>query len=359
MRPTWKASWVTALLLLGQAAIGGSSGDDGGDTVADTLHRLLAGTRVESPAGDTLWVVAPPSDEPARALLSREQIAMCVETLAEAEAWPAAWLVVQHADRDFDLVLRVERDEAGQVATGEFVFTVPRRDWQPGDMKGLAREATGKKPPRQGIANIVIQGFSRTVSTTYRYQVPRAEGGLGALLAEGAMIREAQRLDLPGGEVWTVALVIEGAEFLPSECGECAGFGHADTGSKISLVLAEEGDLIETLDLTLRLAGHDTQARVPRYECYTGDGDFAASDQSVTDWFAAREKVPLISPLSDLDGDGRALELTLPARPVDCNRFEELIISIVPEERTLRVTGRRRVSASAVGRGAPGPLPPS
>ena len=37
--------------------------------------------------------------------------------------------MVQHADRDFDLVLRVARDEAGNVEAGEFVFTVPRREW--------------------------------------------------------------------------------------------------------------------------------------------------------------------------------------------------------------------------------------
>jgi hypothetical protein len=327
---------VVLALFVGWAVLGAA------EDVAPGLQERLAGSRVATPDGDEVLVVAPASDPDAAALLSAEQLATCVQTVDEAEAWPAAWLVVQHADRDFDLVLRVERDDAGVIEAGDFVFTVPRREWQPEDVKRLAREVTGRKPPRKGIYNVVVQGFSRTVTTRYPYEVRPSKQGLAALLPDGTLIRESRRVETDDGETLTLALVIEGAEFLPSACGECAerNYGHADTGSIISLVLATEGELLDTLDLTAALGAEGNVPRIPRYDCREGDADFTASESTVNEWFGMREKRRVLD-VADHDGDGRPLEVALPRRPLDCDTVEEVLVSISAADRKLRVEGRR------------------
>ena len=316
--------------------------------LAVSLHDRLAGPRVRLPDGTEGWVVAPVSPEPPAderstdALLDRESLEVCLATVSEAGVWPAAWLVVQRAELPFDLVMRVALDADGQVAAPDVLFTVPRRDWQPGDMKRVARDALGRKPPKQGLGNLVIQGFSRRIRTIYVYE-PHATGegakGLAALLPQGSLIREAQTADLRDGRRYTLAIVLRDARFVPSDCRSCGAevFGHADSGT-VELVLAGEHEIVARVDLTAELRGVDGSPLVPRYRCEEGDDAVQGASDGFWDRVRSRPLIRLLE-LGDLDGDGLASELTLLAEQPDCRRLLELDIHVSPD--TLSVSGRR------------------
>jgi hypothetical protein len=307
--------------------------------LADSLASRLQGVKVPLPDGSEILLLEPgASDEapPPDALLTTERLERCLRTVARAESWPAAWLVVQEQHRDFDLVMRIALDADGEVATPDFLFVVPRRDWEIGDVKSVVRQATGRKPPRAGIGNLVIQGFSGRVVTTYVYEAPptgEPARGLAALLPEGAMIREAKAVELFGGRRYTLALVLLDATFHPSDCADCSAalFGHADSG-RVLLVLAGERQVVDRLDLTAELPRTAGGVRLPRYRCEPGDADSPPSIEALQE----REPVTLLE-LADLDGDGHPHELELPLLPIDCVRHFALTVRIVSDGPALEV----------------------
>lgn len=326
---------VLALLLAGPTSHGDPASSDPA-ALAASLAGRLAGTTVAMPDGSEAWVL-PPGPPGAEVLLTPERLATCLETVTEAEAWPVAWLVVQRADLDSDLVMRVALTEDG-VSTPDFLFAVPRRDWQVDDLPGVVRRATGRKAPREGRGNLVIQGFSTRVVTTYVYETPKTTGkvqGLRALLPEGALIREARAVDLANGRRYTLALVLEQATFVPSRCGDCASrlFGHADSGT-VGLVLTDEERIVDRLDLTPHLRGVDGTPRVPRYAC-----DERHADPESVEALLAEEPTVRLLELSDLDGDGLPLEISLPAEFLDCENHLTLVAAVRPDGPNLEIVG--------------------
>src|SRR5262245_48650933 len=79
-------------------------------------------------------------------ILDPTRMERCLRTIGEAEAWPAAWLVVQDMGRKDDLVLRVVRGADGSIAEPEPIFLTARRDWDDAALEAAVREATGQKP---------------------------------------------------------------------------------------------------------------------------------------------------------------------------------------------------------------------
>lgn len=296
---------------------------------AEDLASRLESATVTLPDGREVAVVGEEDG-----LLTADELATCLATVDEAGAWPVTWLVVQREGEPFDLLMRLERDDAGDVSAG-FAFANPRRDWQPGDVKSIARERLGRKPPRAGLYSLVIQGFSERTVVTYRYRVRSSDKGLAALLAPGALIREAKSLDLDDGAPHTLALVIEQATFRPGDCSSCGAeiFGHADSG-EVSLVLTDGKSLLDTLDLTPLLTGLDGPPLVPRFDCDPGDRPDASWSE-----LSSRQPVTLLRP-EDRDGDGRALEVALPASVTDCEAWAELVVAVDPATRRLRVVER-------------------
>lgn len=314
------------------------------DGIAASLAGRLAGRKVALPGGGEAPVVGDGED----ALLTPERLRRCLDTITRAEAWPAAWLVVQEKQRDFDLVMRVELDEGGAVETPEFLFAVPRREWAIDDMKDVARAATGRKPPRKGLNNLVLQAFSTKVVPSYVYEpVPTGEDahGLAALLPPGSLIRESRAVELEGAGRFTLALVLRDAVFLPSECADCEAecFGHVDTGS-LRLLLVDESEIVDELDLTDELAGESRRLRLPRYPCVAAE----AGSYPAIGAFKGREPLTLLAP-ADLDGDGRALELALPVEPSGCDGYLALTVLVETSPPGLRVGDRRPVAGRPGG----------
>ncbi len=326
---------VVALLVAGTISHGDPASSDP-VALAASLAERLAGAIVAMPDGSEARVL-PPGPAGAEVLLTPERLATCLETVTEAEAWPVAWLVVQRADLDADLVMRVALT-GEEVSTPDFLFVVPRRDWQVDDLPGVVRRATGRKAPREGRGNLVIQGFSTRVVTTYVYEAPKTTGkvrGLRALLPEGTLIREARVVDLADGRRYTLALVLDEATFVPASCADCASelFGHADSGT-VGLVLTDEERIVDRLDLTPHLKGVDGTPRVPRYAC----DERHANPESVEALLAEEPTVRLLE-LADLDGDGLPLEITLPAEYVDCENYLKLVAAIRPDGPGLEIVG--------------------
>ncbi len=316
--------------------------------LAASLADRLAGSKVALPDGSQAWVVAPSPDAgddtvaPLQMFLTAERLKSCLESVSAAEAWPIAWLVVQPAEPEVDLVMRIALDEQGRVATPEFLFTIPRRDWQPGDLPRVVRESTGRKPPRKGLGNLVVQGFSTRIVTTYVYEAPKTADtarGLQALLPPGSLIRDARGVELQDGKRYTLALVLQRASFVPSECRECAStiFGHADTGIAW-LILADAERIVDRIDLTPRLRGVDGKPLIPRYAC----DERHAGNESIQELLSTTEPMALLK-LSDIDGDGSALEVELPAEQLDCDRYVSLVMGVRSNGSGLEIVGTREL----------------
>jgi hypothetical protein len=304
--------------------------------LAAALARRSEALEVTLPDGSNVALIG--NERTGQALLSPEQLETCLRTVSAAESWPAAWLVVQHKRHDFDLVVRIALDDALAIATPDFVFTVARRDWEISDIKPVVREATGRKPPREGIGHLVVQGFSTKVVQSYVYDpVPTGEDakGLARLLPEGSLIREARAVDLGDGQRYTLALVLQTAVFEPSECNGCPAklFGHADSGA-VTLMLTNDTEIIDRIELGPKISGLHGRALLPRYRCEAGDEGRQPSLAA----FEGREEINLID-LRDLDGDGFALELSLPAAAIDCDQHVALVVRIVPDSPALEVVG--------------------
>jgi hypothetical protein len=74
----------------------------------------------------------------------------------------------------------------------------------------------------------------------------------------------------------------------------------------------------------------DGSALLPRFSCERGDETPAAASLPLKERFADREPVTLLD-LKDLDGDGLALELRLPARYVACGKADYLDLAVDPK----------------------------
>ncbi len=333
--------FLALAFLLGVAGIAGptsSPPDDLLPVLAASLAERLQQLEVALPDGSQAALVGREGE--GVALLSPEQVEICLRTVSAADSWPAAWLVVQEKRRDFDLVMRIALDADGAVATPDFLFTVPRRDWEIADIKPVVRQATGRKPPRQGIGHLVVQGFSTTVVESYVYEpVPTGEAarGLARLLPAGSLIREATAVDLGDGRRYTLALVLHDPVFEPSTCQGCPAelFGHADSGA-VTLLLADESEIVDRIDLGPELSGLDGRPLLPRYRCEPDD----RGAQPPLAAFENRQPVTLID-LVDLDGDGLKLEVALPAEPMDCDQHLALVVRITPGSPSLDIVDRR------------------
>ncbi len=293
--------------------------------LARDLATRLEGRTIRLPGGAQAPLLAGGDSTPAP-LLTTDRLVQCLTTLTEASAWPAAWLVVQDASRNFDLVLGMRLGEDGRVAEPDPVWTAPRREWDARAVEDASREATGKKPPRG--RSVVVQSFSRRTETTYVYEPGEADRdakGLLALLPKGSLIREAKRIDLGDGGLHTLALVLVEARFVPSDCGSCASraVGHIDAG-KVLVVLAGEKTLEDTLDLTGSFSEQGAQPFLPRYECAPGDEDASFARKSVSERFQGREPIVLLS-LVEEKGDGKASRFTLPVRS-DCTHRSTMVL---------------------------------
>jgi hypothetical protein len=192
------------------------------------------------------------------------------------------------------------------------------------------------------------------VVTTYVYEPPKGDktaGGLAALLPEGAILRDAHGVDLGDGLRHTLAVVLYGARFVPSDCASCAArlFRHADAAKKVELVLAGEKGLEDTLDVTAMLKGTGGEPLVPRFACQEGDAAEGAAAGSYEERFAPREPVRLVS-LEDLNGDGLPLEIALPAESVDCGRHTSIVAGVDPRTKKLRVLFERMEREAERGR---------
>lgn len=321
----------------------------------DLAERLATRTIARPGGGEAVAVGA---------VLTRERLARCLETISEAGAWPSAWLIVRDEARPFDLVARIRLDESGRLADPEPLFATARRDWEAaGALESAVREATGQAPTRDRSRRVVVQTFTPRVETVYAYE-PAGDSerkkGLLALLPPGAQIREARSVDLGDGRRHTVALVVLDARFHPSICADCAARfeGHSDSGT-ILAVLAAESVLEDRLDLTGLLADAQGTARLPRFACEPGDERASESARPIALRFDSREPLSLLRP-DDVDGDGRKLEFALPVSFLACDRHSAAILAVeageTPRLRLVPVVDgdRQERAAEGLDRAAPG-----
>jgi hypothetical protein len=298
--------------------------------LAEELARRHASHEVRSPGGTTLPLFTAPGGE--TPLLTVDRMTRCLETVSEAEAWPAAWLVVRDARWGFDLILGVRLESDGTPADLDPVLAVPGREWDAAQVERAIRDATGKKPPRG--RGVVIQTFTTRTEVTYVYDAPppaAAGMGLMALLPPGAILRDATLIDLADGRLHTLALALEEARFEASACFTCGERlrGHADTG-KITLVLAGEAAIEARLDLGPTFERAGVVPWLPRYGCEAGDTDPARASLPPAERFAGREPIELLAP-ADVDGDGLAREIVLPLRAKGCEGSERLIVRVMAD----------------------------
>jgi len=237
-------------------------------------------------------------------ILDTTRLERCLRTIGQADAWPAAWLVVQDMGRKDDLVVRVVRGTDGAILEPEPIFLTARRDWDDAALEAAVREATGQKPAGRA-RNLVVQSFTKAVTTNYVYELPKTgkeAKGLLALLPEGSLLRESAAIELGDGQRHTLAVVLERPSFLPADCSTPEGkkVGHRDEGG-IVLVLAGDAALEDRLDVTDVVRAASGGARLPRFACAPGDEVPGVIDKLVEAKFQGREPVRLLT-----FGGGRA-----------------------------------------------------
>ena len=230
-------------------------------------------------------------------ILDTTRLERCLRTIGQADAWPAAWLVVQDMGRKDDLVVRVVRGTDGAILEPEPIFLTARRDWDDTALEAAVKDATGQKPAGRTL-NVVVQSFTQAVKTNYVYDLPKTgkdAKGLMALLPEGSLLRESATIDLGDGKRHTIAVVLERASFVPADCTTPEGkkLGHRDEGG-IVLVLAGEKALEDRLDVTDVVRAASGGPRLPRFACAPGDEAPGAIDKLVDARFEGREPVRLL-----------------------------------------------------------------
>ena len=320
--------------------------------LAEAFAQTVAERRVALGDGTLARLVAPPGGETeGRVLLTPERLQQAFDTITEAQAWPSTWLVVREAGHDGDVLLSIVLED-GKVLDPEAAFEAPRREWSSGkDIEAALQQVRGDRVTHRP-KNVVLVEFSTKSVTTYVYQVKPPspqDQGLMTLLPAGSLLRAAHAVRLADGSMHTLALVLQDATFHPSECTTCeAGlFGHAD-GGRVLAVLAGEKALEDQVDLTPQLHGVDGAALLPRFSCEKGDENPAAASLPLQERFADREPVTLLD-LKDLDGDGLALEVRLPARYLACGKAEYLDLAVDPKAGKLAV----RPESGSSGNGRP------
>lgn len=328
-RKTSLGTLAVVVWLVGAAAPPGPPPDDRIPEIAAQLEGLLAVKDVVAPDGSKVVVAGGSSG--ASMLLDVGRIETCLRTIGAADAWPAAWLVVQIEALSFDVVLPVRLDDSGALEDPDPVFAAERREWTVDGLRDAIREVTGRKPGGRSW-NLVVQGFRTRVENRFVYDLPADRRGLLALLPEGTLLREAKAVELPGGRSYTLALVLREAEFVPSTCDDCASkiLGHADTG-RVILVLTDDTEVRDEVDLTDLLTSPDGRPLVPRYRCEDRDSDPAERERSIEERFSSRPRVLVLVP-QDLDGDGLALEIEIVSRVEDCVA-RTVTLAVVPTER--------------------------
>jgi hypothetical protein len=310
--------------------------------LAFILFEQLRDKDVRLPDGTMVRVAGMPSRqiEGVSVLLTPERVEECLRTVGEAQGWPEAWVVAQDETYEFDLVFPVRLAIDGRIENPDPVLALTRREWDVPELRRAVREATGSKL-RGRDWTLVVQGFTRRVIERFVYEVPpRPDRGLMALLPEGTLLREASMVELGDGRHHTLAIVLEQAEFVPSNCRSCAArlYGHADTG-RIFAVLTDDERIEDRVELTSYMLGEQGRPLLPRYECTDEDRDPEARKIPHDERFAERETVTLIR-LRDLDGDGHALEFSLIGGFEDCDKHETVVVGISPGLARLRILGR-------------------
>jgi len=305
--------------------------------LAAQLVAHLRDRTVTAPDGATVPVLAEGDSAGPAGLLDAKRIEACLETIGAGEAWPSAWLVVQVRDVPFDLVLPVRLGEDGAIEDPEIVFAAERRDWTVDGLRDAVRDQTGRKAKGR-VWNVIVQRFSTRIEHRYVYEVPAERRGLLELLPEGTLLREAKTVKLDGGKRYTLALVLQEAELVPSSCEDCASWmiGHADTG-RILLVLAGDKEIAAELEVTPLLAVSSGRPLLPRYACNEGDLQPSFAEGPIGERFAGRGEVELIR-LRDLDGDGLELELEILSGVSDCEA-EKVRLGVGPDLPELRILG--------------------
>ncbi len=297
--------------------------------MARDLAKRLDGRSVKLPDGDEAPLVSSVAGARA-ALLTPERITRCLETIGDAQAWPAAWLVVQDASATHDLVLRIRLDPVGRIEDPDPVFAATRRDWDSDSLESAVRAATGRKPPRERERNLVIQEFSKKTEVLYVYETPVAGSGakgLAAFLPEGSLIREARTVDLGDGKRHTLALVLRNARFEPSPCESPAAIarGHSDTG-RVLLVLAGETKIEDQRELDPFYEAAGVTPWLPRFACRPGDDRATFAGDRIGER-ASRPPVELLI-LEDRDGDGLKREISLPVTKDGSAPARRLVVGI-------------------------------
>jgi hypothetical protein len=312
--------------------------------LAEVFAQTVAQRRVALTDGSLAWLVAPASPDPeARVLLTPERLQQAFETITEAGAWPSAWLVVREAGKASDVLISIDL-LGGRVRDPEAAFEAPRREWASGkEIEAALLQVRGDRVTRRP-KNLVLVEFSTKTTTTYVYEVKPPspqDQGLVKLLPQGSLLRAARVVRLADGSMHTLALVLQEATFHPSDCTSCEAtlFGHAD-GGRVLAVLAGEQALEDQVDLTPQLHGVDGSPLLPRFSCEKGDENPAAAELPLKERFADREPVTLLD-LKDLDGDGEALEVRLPARYLACGKAEYVDLAVDPRAGKLVVRPAR------------------
>jgi hypothetical protein len=247
-------------------------------------------------------------------LLDASRATACLKTISEGGGWPASWLIVSDATNPYDLVLRIALTADGTIADPETMFLTSRREWDDASFDAAFKEATGTKPPREKRRNVVLQSFTKRLVTDYVYDLPATGPGAKGLLAvlpPGSLIREATAIDLRDGAHHTLAVILVNPRFVPADCSTSAGrkTGHRDEGG-ITVVLAGENGLEDSLDITDIVTKATGASMIPRFACLPGDTQPGAIDALVDAKFEGREPVRL------LDLSGKIAETAIDGLPV-------------------------------------------
>jgi len=280
---------------------------------ADRLPELAAALAAK--VADKALAAPDGSTVKAGSILDAARATTCLKTIDSGDGWPASWLIVQDKNVPYDLVLRVTlTPDASSIEDPSTIFLTSRRAWDDDAFDAAFQLATGKKPPREKSRNVVLQSFTSKSVTDYVYTLSatgKDAKGLLAQLPEGSYLRESAAIDLRDGKHHTVAVVLNHPRFVPADCSTADGkkTGHRDEG-RITIVLAGEKELEDSLDITDQVKAATGSATLPKLACAKEDTAPGAIDALVDAKFEGREQVRL------LDFSGKLAECPLDGLPI-------------------------------------------